>query len=226
MGGEAPSDWNRGGLMRRVVNIMSKRDTIGRIDISIQNKFVDQLDQGPGRGKWYRKWKGRFVGIVNIMVVMGITNWGKDNLPPKCLIILAETECFKNMRLRNIRHLLCRARFGQGGCHIRINTEDCGKKTMRWDSSGMLYEMTDGKWKLPGDPGRIKKPCGSINVFLNLVKPNLYVGNQPGSSFLTPPWYCLVMSHNHPYKNSMQQRNIYFIGKFQSKSVNYKKRNI
>jgi hypothetical protein len=31
------------------------------------------------------------------------------------------------------------------------------------------------------------------------------------------------MFHNHPYKNSMQQRNIYFIEKFQSKSVNYKK---
>jgi hypothetical protein len=98
-----------------------------------------------------------------------------------------------------------------------------GRGTMKRDSSEMLYETTDGKWKLPGDPGRIQKPHGSISVFLNLVKLNLYVGNQPGLLFLTPPWYCLVVFHNHPYKNSMQQRNIYFIGKFQSKSVNYKR---
>jgi hypothetical protein len=36
-----------------------------------------------------------------------------------------------------------------------------------------------GNEKLPGDPGCIKRSCGSISVFLNLVKPNLYVGNQP-----------------------------------------------
>jgi hypothetical protein len=114
--------------MRRVVDIMGKWDTIGWIDISVQNEFVDRLDQGLGRGKWYQKWKGRFVRIVNILMVMGTTNWGKDNLLPKCLIILAKTECFKNMRLWIIRQLLCRTRFGWGGWHNRIDAEDCGKE--------------------------------------------------------------------------------------------------
>jgi hypothetical protein len=42
-------------LMRRVVDIVGKWDMIGSINISVQNGFVNQLDQGPGRSKWY--WK-------------------------------------------------------------------------------------------------------------------------------------------------------------------------
>jgi hypothetical protein len=120
MGGEAPSDWNRGRLTRRVVDIMSEWDTIGWIYISIQNKLVDQLNWGPGRGEWYQKRKDRFVEIANVLTVVGITNYGKDNLPPKSLIILAKAECFKIMRLWNIRQLFHRTRFGKGGWHNKI----------------------------------------------------------------------------------------------------------
>jgi hypothetical protein len=99
---------------------MMKWDTIGRINISVQNDIVDWLDRRPGRGKWYQKRKGRFVRIVNVLMVMGTTNCGKDNLLPKCLIILAKTECFKSMRLWNIRRLFHRTRFGWGRWHNRI----------------------------------------------------------------------------------------------------------
>jgi hypothetical protein len=43
MGGEAPSDWNRGGLTRRVVNIMSKWNTIGQIYRRCQANAPPQL---------------------------------------------------------------------------------------------------------------------------------------------------------------------------------------
>jgi hypothetical protein len=44
MCGEVLSNQDGSRLTRRVVDIMGKWDTIGRINISVQNKIVDRLD--------------------------------------------------------------------------------------------------------------------------------------------------------------------------------------
>ena len=40
-----------------------------------------------------------FVGIMDILMVMGITNIRKDNVPSKRFIILSRTKSFKDMWL-------------------------------------------------------------------------------------------------------------------------------
>ena len=73
---------------------------------------------------------------------------------------------------------------------------------MVWNDGRMLYDMTNGRWKLPVRSGRIKRPCGSIIFTLNLVKPTLQIGNQPGSSFVTMSQINKFHSHKFSYKNS------------------------
>ena len=40
-----------------------------------------------------------FVGIMDILMIVGITNMRKDNVPLKRLIILSKTKSFKDMWL-------------------------------------------------------------------------------------------------------------------------------
>ena len=76
---------------------------------------------------------------------------------------------------------------------------------MVWNNGGMLYDMTNGRWKLPVRSGHIKRPCGSIIFTLNLVKLALQIGNQPGSSFVTMSQINKFHSHKFSYKNSYQK---------------------
>ena len=73
---------------------------------------------------------------------------------------------------------------------------------MVWNNSGMLYDTTNGRWKLPVGSGRIKRLHGSIIFTLNLVKLALQIGNQPGSSFVTMSQINKFHSHKFSYKNS------------------------
>ena len=66
----------------------------------------------------------------------------------------------------------------------------------------MLYDVTNGRWKLPVRSGCIKRPCGSIIFTLNLVKPTLQIGNQLGSLFVTMSQINKFHSHKFSYKNS------------------------
>ena len=70
---------------------------------------------------------------------------------------------------------------------------------MVWNDGRMLYDMTNGRWKLPVGSGHIKRPHGSIIFTLNLVKPTLQIGNQPGSSFVTMSQINKFHSHKFSY---------------------------
>ena len=98
-----------------------------------------------------------------------------------------------------LRQLFHRARF-RCRCHNRIIMKDYEKEPMVWTDSGMLYDTTNGRWKLTDRSGHMKKATWSNHFTLNLVKLTLQFGNQPGSSFVTMS----QLSKFHSYKYSFK----------------------
>ena len=76
------------------------------------------------------------------------------------------------------------------------------QEPMVWNDSGMLYDTTNGRWKLQVRSGCIKRPCGLIIFTLNLVRPALQIGNPLGLSFVTMSQINKFHSHKFSNKNS------------------------
>ena len=81
---------------------MNKRSEVGQVYVGIQNELIDQLKGTSIWSKYYRRWKSRFLGVMNTMIIMRITNDGKDNVPSKGLIILSRIKSFKDVWFWNM----------------------------------------------------------------------------------------------------------------------------
>ena len=97
---------------------MNKGSAVGWVYIGVQYEFVNWLN---GMSRWRkccRRRKGRFVGAVDIFIIMRLTNDGKDNVPSKSFIILLRIKSLEDMWCWFIAYHFFKAKF-RWRCHNR-----------------------------------------------------------------------------------------------------------
>ena len=156
--------------------------------------------------KYYWRWKSRFLGVMNTLIIMRITNDGKDNVPSKGLTILSRIKSFKDIWFWNITEWRFKARFRRR-CHNKEIVVECDRSQWCGTTVGccmtrlMADENFQTKW------WRIKKPCGFDHFSLNLVKLALQTGNQLGSLLVTLSQLCKIYFHKTSLKQGHTIKN-------------------